>query len=55
MIKVIAFDAYGTLFDFNPACSKALGPDGAALSLLWRQKQTAYSWLRSLMNNYANF
>lgn len=57
-IKVFVFDAYGTLFDVHsPALSLAteLGVDAASFSALWRAKQLEYTWLRSLMGEYAPF
>lgn len=52
------FDAYGTLLDVGAAaaaCADALGADAEALSRLWRTKQLEYSWLRSLMGEFADF
>ncbi|MBN9074352.1 MAG: haloacid dehalogenase type II [Rhizobiales bacterium] len=52
------FDAYGTLFDVHAAVRRhaaEAGPDGALLSEIWRAKQLEYSWVRSLMNVYADF
>ncbi len=52
------FDAYGTLFDVNSAaaaCRDALGAKWQAVSDTWRQKQLAYTWLRSLMGRYVDF
>lgn len=52
------FDAYGTLFDVHSAVRKhadALGPAGARMSQIWRQKQLEYSWVRSLMGSYSDF
>lgn len=48
---VIAFDAYGTLFDVYSVGAKAeaLFPgSGVALSRIWREKQIEYSRLRSM-------
>jgi 2-haloacid dehalogenase len=56
-IRGFVFDAYGTLFDVHSvveAC-RALTPDPLALSVLWRQKQLEYTWLRSLMGRYEDF
>ena len=56
--SVYVFDAYGTLFDVHAAVRKhaeAVGPDGARLSEIWRQKQLEYSWVRALMNEYQDF
>ncbi|MFN3460632.1 MAG: haloacid dehalogenase type II [Oceanibaculum sp.] len=58
MVKAIAFDAYGTLFDVHSVralCEEMFPGKGAALSQLWRQKQLEYTWLRSLMGRYADF
>jgi 2-haloacid dehalogenase len=58
MIKGVAFDAYGTLFDvFSVAqkCEKEYPGKGAQISQIWRQKQLEYSWLRTLMDRYENF
>ncbi|WP_099865152.1 haloacid dehalogenase type II [Pararhizobium haloflavum] len=52
------FDAYGTLFDVHAAVRRhagEIGPDGPALSELWRAKQLEYSWVRSLMGRYLDF
>lgn len=57
-IKVCVFDAYGTLFDFNSAVARhraEIGPDADRLSEMWRAKQINYTWLRSLMGQYAPF
>ena len=52
------FDAYGTLFDVHAAVRRhasEIGPQGPALSQLWRAKQLEYSWVRSLMGAYRDF
>ena len=52
------FDAYDTVFDVDGAiarCRDALGNKMAPLVDLWRAKQTAYTWLRSLMGEYVDF
>ncbi len=57
-LKAVAFDAYGTLFDVHAPMARLAGEidSGAALvSELWRQKQLQYTWLRSLMRDYADF
>ncbi len=57
-IRACVFDAYGTLFDFTSAvgrCGAALGNRADALTVLWREKQLQYSWLRSLQGRYADF
>jgi len=57
-IKAWVFDAYGTLFDPFSVQGKAerIFPGrGDALSRLWRSRQLEYTWLRALMNRYADF
>ena len=57
-IDACVFDAYGTLFNVHAAAAKLKGElDGKAdqLSQIWRTKQLEYTWLRSLMGNYAPF
>ncbi len=57
-IRAVAFDAYGTLFDVHSVISLAeqLCPGrGEALSMLWRQKQLEYSWLRAMSGRYKQF
>lgn len=57
-IGACVFDAYGTLFDFNAAATRfeaELGGKAAKLSEIWRAKQLQYTWLRSLMDDYADF
>ncbi|MEY4363681.1 MAG: hypothetical protein RLZZ24_1033 [Pseudomonadota bacterium] len=51
MIRVVVFDAYGTLFDVYSiaALAEQLFPgQGSAVSVLWRDKQIEYSRLISL-------
>src|SRR5262245_14167593 len=57
MIRGYVFDAYGTLFDVHSVieAGRAITPDPAALSAMWRQKQLEYSWLRALMGTYEDF
>ena len=56
-IRGYVFDAYGTLFDVHSVveAGRALTDDPLALSMLWRQKQLEYTWLRSLMGRYEDF
>lgn len=57
-IRACLFDAYGTLFDLHSAIGRyrnELGSDAQAISALWRTKQLEYTWLRSLMGQYADF
>lgn len=56
--RAIIFDAYGTLLDVHgvAAAAEALFPGrGQALSGLWRDKQLAYSWIRTLAGRHADF
>jgi 2-haloacid dehalogenase len=55
--RALLFDAYGTLFDVHSVveAGRAVTADPQALSLLWRQKQLEYTWLRSLMGRYEDF
>ena len=57
-IGACVFDAYGTLFDIAAAaahCKDDLGDNMAPLAALWRDKQIAYSWHRSLTGDYIPF
>jgi 2-haloacid dehalogenase len=57
-IDAVAFDAYGTLFDVYSVGSLAeqLYPGrGAELTLLWRERQLDYTWLRTLSDRYKPF
>src|SRR5215468_11824862 len=56
-VRGYVFDAYGTLFDVHSVveAGRALTADPLALSVLWRQKQLEYTWLRSLMGRYEDF
>jgi 2-haloacid dehalogenase len=53
----LLFDAYGTLFDVHSVveAGRAVTDDPERLSVLWRQKQLEYTWLRSLMGRYEDF
>jgi 2-haloacid dehalogenase len=55
--RAVLFDAYGTLFDVRSVLTHESGIDGdlRALSVLWRQRQLEYTWLRSLMDRYEDF
>lgn len=56
-IKAIAFDLYGTLGDVHVVaerCEDLLPGRGREISMVWRQKQIEYTWLRSLMNRYGD-
>lgn len=56
-VRGYVFDAYGTLFDVHSIveAGREITADPNALSLLWRQKQLEYTWLRSLMDRYEDF
>lgn len=57
-IKVIAFDAYGTLFDVASIDNRLkdhFGEKASQVAAVWRRKQLEYTWLRTLMNRYKNF
>jgi len=57
-IKLLAFDAYGTLFDVHSVislCDELFPNQGTNLSQIWRAKQLEYTWLRSLMRYYEDF
>ena len=56
--RVIAFDAYGTLFDVHSAVhalGRRMGPDAPAFSALWRSRQLEYTWVLSLAGQYRDF
>ena len=57
-IKVILFDAYGTLVDVNSAvekCKDKIGDRWENFSNFWRTTQLEYTWLRSLMKRHEDF
>jgi 2-haloacid dehalogenase len=57
-ITACVFDAYGTLFDFASAarrCRDVLGDDVDRLTVLWRDKQLQYTWLRAAQGRHADF
>jgi 2-haloacid dehalogenase len=57
-IQAVVFDAYGTLYDVQSvaAATEAAFPGhGDYITQVWRLKQLEYSWLRSLMGDYADF
>jgi 2-haloacid dehalogenase len=58
MIRAIAFDAYGTLFDVYSvgALAEQLFPGkGSELTALWRGTQIGYTHIRTLSDRYAPF
>jgi 2-haloacid dehalogenase len=57
-IRTLVFDAYGTLYDTQSVLARAeeLCPGkGELVTQLWRLKQLEYTWLRALMQEYADF
>ncbi len=57
-IRACVFDAYGTIFDFASAaarCADIPEEKRGALTMLWRDKQLQYTWLRTLQGRYADF
>ena len=57
-VKACVFDAYGTLFDFAAAakgCRDLLGNDIDRLTVLWREKQLQYTWLRAVQGRHEDF
>ena len=58
MSATLAFDVYATLIDTHGVDSKLremIGPQAAAFSRTWRDKQLEYAYRRGLMQNYRNF
>jgi 2-haloacid dehalogenase len=56
--KAIVFDLYGTLYDVHSVvqhCDASYPGRGMEISVMWRQKQLEYTWLRSLMGQYISF
>jgi 2-haloacid dehalogenase len=53
--RAVVFDAYGTLFDVGAPARALLGDQADAVGELWRRKQLEYTWLRSLMDQHADF
>ena len=57
-VRACVFDAYGTLFDYASAaarCRDDIGPDWERLTVLWRDKQLQYTWLRVIQGRHADF
>lgn len=57
-VRACVFDAYGTIFDFASAaahCADVLGAKATALTIMWRDKQLQYTWLRGLQGRHADF
>lgn len=57
-IKALVFDLYGTLYNVHSVvaeCEQRFAGQGEAISVMWRQKQVEYTWLRGLSGDYKNF
>lgn len=57
-IRACVFDAYGTLLDFASAaerCRDVLGDQTCQLTMLWRDKQLQYTWMRALQGAHTDF
>lgn len=57
-VQALVFDLYGTLCDVHTvaaSCEARFPGRGREISVLWRQKQLEYTWMRSLMGRYENF
>jgi 2-haloacid dehalogenase len=57
-IRAFVFDAYGTLFDVQSVLGKVEGAcpgRGVLITKLWRLKQLEYAWLRTCMEDFADF
>jgi 2-haloacid dehalogenase len=57
-IRASVFDAYGTLFNYASAaagCHDVLGDRIGPLTVLWRDTQLQYTWLRSLQSRHVDF
>ena len=63
MTAPVVFDAYGTLFDTGAAAARlaaepgreALAKVAPSLAATWRDKQLAYTWLRAVAGDHADF
>lgn len=56
--SIYVFDAYGTLFDVHSAVAREahqLGNKADAISMLWRNKQLEYSWIRTHCGQFQDF
>jgi 2-haloacid dehalogenase len=57
-IRAFVFDAYGTLFDVQSVRGRvehACPGHGALITQIWRLKQLEYTWLRTCMEDFADF
>jgi 2-haloacid dehalogenase len=58
ILRVIAFDIYGTLIDLDGMAShleEVFGAQAKEAALLWRGKQIEFSFRRGLMQKYVSF
>jgi 2-haloacid dehalogenase len=57
-IRAFVFDAYGTLYDVQSVAARVEGAcpgRGALITQIWRLKQLEYTWLRTCMEDFADF
>jgi 2-haloacid dehalogenase len=57
-IRAFVFDAYGTLYDVQSVAGRverACPGNGTLITQIWRLKQLEYTWLRTCMDNFADF
>ncbi len=57
-IRAFVFDAYGTLYDVQSVLQQmeqAYPGRGSLITQLWRLKQLEYTWLRTCMEDFADF
>ena len=56
-VGACAFDAYGTLFDFNTVerCRDRVGDKTDALRSLWRSTQLQYFWIHTLVGQHRDY
>jgi 2-haloacid dehalogenase len=57
-IRAFVFDAYGTLYDVQSVLKRvedACPGRGIFITQLWRLKQLEYTWLRTCMEDFADF
>lgn len=57
-IRLIVFDAFGTLFDvaeLDHRLGEMFGDKAPAINAIWRRKQLEYTWLKTMMGDYRPF
>jgi 2-haloacid dehalogenase len=57
-VNAVFFDLFGTLLDLGPldeACDRLLPGRGAEIAARWRARQLEASWLRTVMEQWADF